>query len=230
MGVISTGDELVEGPAPLGPGEIRDSNRLTLLALLAEAGFDGVDLGLIRDDEALITAGFERGATTCDAVISSGGVSMGEFDFVKQVLDRAGEINWMQVAIKPAKPLAFGHIGSTPIFGLPGNPVSSMVSFELFARPGLRKMAGHKLLDRLVVRAVLPDGYRRGTDGRTHYVRVAASYDATNRQFVARAAAGQGSHQLTGMAAANALAIVLDGPNVEPGGEVDMILLSQPPQ
>ena len=228
VGVVSTGDELVEGPVPLAPGQIRDSNRRTLLSLLSESGCEPVDLGLIRDDEALITAAFEDGARRCDALVSSGGVSMGEFDYVKRVLDRVGEINWMQVAIKPAKPLAFGHIGGRPTFGLPGNPVSSMVSFELFARPALRRMMGHGALDRPTVRAVAPEGLRRRPDGRVQFFRVEAAWSGGG--FEVRSAGGQGSHQLTGMAAANALAVVGDGDGVPPGEQVDVILLSLPGQ
>ncbi len=147
VGVLSTGDELVTGPEPLRPGQIRDSNRPTLLALVAQAGFEPVDLGHAPDDETAIAAAIERGAATCDAVLSSGGVSMGDIDLVKVVLDRMGDMRWMQVAIRPAKPLAFGLVegpdgARVPVFGLPGNPVSSMVSFALFARPGLRRLAG----------------------------------------------------------------------------------------
>ena len=148
VGVLSTGDELVEAGRPLAPGQIRDSNRATLLALVAQNGWQAVDLGLIRDDEAAITDAITSGAATCDAVITSGGVSMGDIDLVKVVLDRIGEMRWMQIAIRPAKPFAFGRVGegSTPVFGLPGNPVSSMVSFELLARPALRRLAGHTSL------------------------------------------------------------------------------------
>jgi molybdenum cofactor synthesis domain-containing protein len=230
VGDVSTGDELDEGPAPLGPGQIRDSNRCTLLALLAEAGCEPVDLGLIRDDEGLIAAAFEAGAASCDALVSSGGVSMGEFDFVKRVLDRVGEMNWMQVAIKPAKPLAFGHVSRKPTFGLPGNPVSSMVSFEMFARPALRQMMGHgtarSTLDRPRVRAIAPDGLPRRPDGRLQFFRVGLHWGASGYEVVS--AGGQGSHQLTGMAAANALAVVPDGGGIPPGGEVDTIVLSLP--
>ncbi|NCY17663.1 MAG: molybdopterin molybdenumtransferase MoeA, partial [Actinobacteria bacterium] len=148
VGVISTGDELVDDGSPLAPGQIRDSNRLTLRALLRSSGFDAVDLGLVRDDESAIEAALLAGVEQCDALVTSGGVSMGDFDFIKVVLDRIGDMRWMQIAIKPAKPLAFGTIGRAsdgrrvPVFGLPGNPVSSMVSFELFCRPGLRMMSG----------------------------------------------------------------------------------------
>ncbi len=225
VGVLSTGDELVEGPQALQPGQIRDSNRATLLALVAAAGAEAVDLGLVRDDEAAIASTFERGAATCDAILSSGGVSMGDFDYVKRVLDRVGEMNWMQVAIRPAKPLAFGHVAGKPCFGLPGNPVSSMVSFELFARPGLRRLMGHPD-DRLVrapVRATAPDGFPRTPDGKIHFARVVAT-NAEGR-YVVRSAGGQGSHQLAAMARANALAVIPDGDGISLGGEVDVLLL-----
>ncbi|MCP4223447.1 MAG: molybdopterin molybdotransferase MoeA, partial [Actinomycetia bacterium] len=144
VGVMSTGDELVEGSAPLQPGQIRDSNRLTLLSLAAEAGFEPVDLGLIADDEDAIRSALHSGVDTVDAIITSGGVSMGDYDLVRAILNELGDFNWMQVAIKPAKPLAFGLLSGTPVFGLPGNPVSSMVSFELFARPAIRAMMGRQ--------------------------------------------------------------------------------------
>jgi molybdenum cofactor synthesis domain-containing protein len=226
VGVLSTGDELVEGPVPLQPGQIRDSNRATLLGLVESTGCEPVDLGLIRDDESAIAEAFEHGAATCDALISSGGVSMGEFDFVKRVLDRVGDMNWMQVAIRPAKPLAFGHVRGKPCFGLPGNPVSSMVSFELFARPGLRRMMGHPddRLDRPRLRAVAPAGLRRGPDGKVHFARVnAVNVDG---RLEVRLSGGQGSHQLSAMAAANALAVLPDGDGVPPGGEVEILLFA----
>ena len=231
VGVLSTGDELVDGDAPLGPGQIRDSNRPTLLALVRQAGFEAVDLGTAADDEAAITAAIEGAAARCDALVTSGGVSMGDLDFVKVVLDRIGDMRWMQVAIKPAKPLAFGTVprpgggGRVPVFGLPGNPVSSAVSFELFARPGLRKLAGRAGDDlvRPAVRAVAGEALRRSPDGKVHFVRVATVIE--DGRYVVRSAGGQGSHQLTALAAADALAVLPDGEGVAPGGEVEVLLL-----
>jgi molybdopterin molybdotransferase len=223
VGVMSTGDELVEH-GPLARGHIRDSNRPTLLALLEQSGFDAVDLGIVADDEHAVTHALEHAVDACDAVITSGGVSMGDLDFIKVVLDRIGDMRWMQIAIKPAKPLAFGTVGRVPVFGLPGNPVSSMVSYELFARPALRRMAGHTQLERLHVTATAADGLRRIADGKVHLVRVVAT-QAEDGSWAVRSAGGQGSHQLTAMAAANALAILPDGEGVPPGGGVRTMLL-----
>ena len=111
--------------------------------MIEEAGCDVLDLGIVRDDEEALEAVLRDAAARCDAIVTSGGVSMGDYDVVKAVLGRIADMHWMQVAIKPAKPFAFGTIDGTPIFGLPGNPVSSMVSFEMIARPALRSMMGH---------------------------------------------------------------------------------------
>ncbi len=224
VGVVSTGDELVDGGGPLLPGQIRDSNRRTLLDLVAEAGFVGIDLGLVPDTEEAITAAFLDGSECCDAIISSGGVSMGAFDYVKVVLDRIANMRWMQIAIKPAKPFAFGVVGDVPVFGLPGNPVSSMVSFELLARPALRKMAGHADWFRPVLKATTEIALGHGPDSKTHYLRMVGGPDDNGRWKV-RSAGGQGSHQLTAMARATALAVVPDGLAVSAGGECEIIPL-----
>ena len=226
VGVLSTGDELVEGGGALLPGQIRDSNRRTLVALLQRDGFGAVDLGIARDDESEIEGRLVEGAGRCDAVLTSGGVSMGDFDYVKAVLDRIGKMRWMQVAIRPAKPFAFGVIGDTPVFGLPGNPVSSMVSYEVLARPGLRRMAGRSEEDlrRPLVRAVAGEELRAARDGRTSFVRVRAGHDPDGR-IVVSSAGGQGSHQLRAMAVADALAVVPAGQDVAAGGAVQVLLL-----
>jgi len=224
VGVMSTGDELVEGPQPLQPGQIRDSNRLTLLSLVAEAGCHPVDLGLIRDDERAIRTALDRAVEQTDAVITSGGVSMGDYDLVKAILSELGDFNWMQVAIKPAKPLAFGIMAGTPVFGLPGNPVSSMVSFELFARPALRRMMGRLDAERPHLWAIADDGLRREPDGKTHFLRVVVTQRGDGAWRV-RSAGGQGSHQLLAMASANGLAVLPDGDGVEPGGSVRVMYL-----
>jgi molybdopterin molybdotransferase len=225
VGVMSTGDELVEGSAPLRPGQIRDANRHTLVALLRGAGCEPVDLGIVRDDEAALEAAIGRAMADCDALITSGGVSVGDFDYVKAVLDRLGDMAWMQVAIKPAKPLAFGVVGGKPVFGLPGNTVSAMVSFELFARPGLRQMMGHADLDRPAVDATAEEDLQRRPDGKIHFARVQATGQPDGR-YTVRSAGGQSSHQLRSMAAANALAVLPDGHGVAVGETVRVMLLS----
>jgi molybdenum cofactor synthesis domain-containing protein len=224
VGVFSTGDELVEGPGALEPGQIRDSNRPQLLALVAEAGADPVDLGVLRDDYDEIDVALRAAAESCDALITSGGVSMGDFDFVKQVLSTLGDLTWMQVAIKPAKPLAFGVLFGTPIFGLPGNPVSSAVSFELFARPALRMMMGRPDLERVHEVAIVDEALGRGRDGKTHFQRVIATQESDG--WHVRSAGGQGSHQLAALAAANGLAVIPDGDGVDVGERVRVMLLS----
>jgi len=228
VGVMSTGDELVEGKVPLEPGQIRDSNRHSLLALLNDLGLEGIDLGLIPDNEESIETAIRSacfGEGSCDAVISSGGVSMGDFDYVKVVLDRLGEMQWMQVAIKPAKPLAFGLVGDTPVFGLPGNPVSSIVSFELFVLPALKKMMGEPEIWAPKIRAIADSSLPRRPDGKTHFARVKAYIG--DGSYRVKSAGGQGSHQLSAMADANALAVIPDGDGINEGELVEIIFLHQ---
>jgi molybdenum cofactor synthesis domain-containing protein len=229
VAVLSTGDELITDGSPLRPGQIRESNKTMLLPMVAEAGCEAIDLGVVHDDEAALESILRDAAESYDAIITSGGVSMGEYDVVKAVLSRIAEMRWMQIAIKPAKPFAFGLLATSnrhvPVFGLPGNPVSSMVSFELFARPGLRKMMGHTVLDRPILVAVADEGLRRRTDGKTHYMRVFGSFGPDGRYHIGSVGA-QGSHQLAATSLADAIAIVPDGEGVEPGGSVATMLLS----
>jgi molybdenum cofactor synthesis domain-containing protein len=215
VAVLSTGDELVNG-------QIHDSNRPALLALCRQSGFAAIDLGCVPDDGAVIAAALQKGAADADAILTTGGVSAGDFDFVKQLLDTQ-----LQVAIKPAKPLAFGVVDGTPVFGLPGNPVSSMVSFELFARPAIRQLMGFTgaALDRPRVTAVAEGPLRRRPDGKTHYARVVATFDDADSRWRVRSAGGQGSHQLLAMATANGLAVLPDGDGADAGETVSVMLL-----
>jgi molybdenum cofactor synthesis domain-containing protein len=223
IGVLSTGDELVPPGTTLGPGQIYDSNRLTLLALVAEAGGTPVDLGLVADDADAIRATVLAGAADCDLLLTSGGVSMGDIDLVKVVLEEIGDLRWMQIAIKPAKPFALGTVGpqGTPVLGLPGNPVSSMVSFELLARPAIRRLAGRADSDlvRPTTRVVAAEPLRRSADGKVHFARVVLGPDG------ARSAGGQGSHHLTAMARSDALAVLPDGDGVAAGDPLDVLVL-----
>lgn len=230
VALLSTGDELVIDGSPLAPGQIRESNLTMLDRLIAATGCDVVNLGVVRDDEETLAQVLRSAAEECDAIVTSGGVSMGDFDVVKAVLSRHAEMNWMQLAIKPAKPFAFG-LWSTgagrkvPIFGLPGNPVSSLISYELLARPALRKMMGHSRdLLRPKVRAVLDAPIRRKRDGKVHYVRVNGRFGDDGRLHVADTGP-QGSHQLAATALANGLAEVPDGDGLEIGAEVDVLVI-----
>jgi molybdopterin molybdotransferase len=233
VAVLSTGDELIDDGSPLQPGQIRESNRTMLLGAVRDAGCDAIDLGIVRDDETVLERVLRDAAATCDAIVTSGGVSMGDYDVVKAVLSQIADMRWMQIAIKPAKPFAFGLLATgpdgaarhVPVFGLPGNPVSSLVSFELLARPALRQMMGHTVIDRPLVAAIADDGLPRRHDGKTHYVRVFAAFAADGRVHV-RSVGAQGSHQLAATSQANAIAVVPDGDGVPAGGDVATMLLS----
>ena len=231
VAVLSTGDELIDDGSVLAPGQIRESNRTMLMGLVRQAGAEAIDYGIIRDDENALEIVLRQAATECDAIVTSGGVSMGDYDVVKAVLSRIAEMHWMQLAIKPAKPFAFGLLQSAgdrsvPVFGLPGNPVSSLVSFELLARPALRKMAGHieAAWDRPMIKAIADSPIKRSTDGKVHYQRVIARFDDDGRLHI-DSVRSQGSHQLAATALANAIAVVPDGDGVVVGGEVLTILL-----
>ena len=229
VAVLSTGDELVDDGGPLQPGQIRESNRTMLHGLVHDAGCEAVDLGIVRDDEAALATVLRQAADTCDAIVTSGGVSMGDYDVVKAVLSEIADMRWMQIAIKPAKPFAFGLLATAdgrqvPVFGLPGNPVSSLVSFELLARPALRQMAGHPSPQRPTVDAVADDGLSRRPDGKVHYQRVHASFGDDGRVHV-RSIGAQGSHQLAATSLANAIAEVPDGAGIAPGAPVRTLLL-----
>jgi molybdopterin molybdotransferase len=220
---------LVDDGSPLRPGQIRESNHTMLLGLVATTGAVPVDLGIVRDDEAALEAVLRQAAATCDAIVTSGGVSMGDYDVVKAVLGRIAEMTWMQIAIKPAKPFALGTLTHAqrrvPIFGLPGNPVSSLVSFELLARPALERMMGRvEPWGRTEVLAIADGPLKRRPDGKVHYQRVHARFGDDGRLHVVSVGA-QGSHQLAATAMANALAVVPEGDGVEAGSQVRVMLL-----
>jgi molybdopterin molybdotransferase len=228
VAVLSTGDELVTDGGPLRPGQIRESNSTMLAPLLAAAGCIVDRRPVVRDDEAELEAVLRDAAATNDAIVTSGGVSMGDYDVVKAVLGKIADMTWMQVAIKPAKPLAFGTLGGVPVFGLPGNPVSSLISFELFARPALRRMMGHEHLARPSVVAVTDTDLRRTPDGKVHFLRVNGSFGDDGR-FHVRPVAAQGSHQLAATALADGLVVLPDGDGVPAGSEVAALILELRP-
>ena len=231
VAMLSTGDELVIDGSELKPGQIRESNLTMLSAMIAATGCEVINLGIIEDDEQKLEATLRDVAQRCDAIVTSGGVGQGDFDVVKIVLSRIAEMQWMQMAIKPAKPFAFGKLATSdarviPIFGLPGNPVSSMISFELLARPALRKMMGHtKNLMRPTVRAIVDAPMKRKQDGKIHFMRVFGEFGDDGRLHV-RDTGPQGSHQLASTALANGLALVPDGQGLAVGAEVEVMMLA----
>lgn len=209
VAVMSTGDELrPSSTETLGPGQIRDSNGPFMAAMVEDAGGEVVNFGIVGDDETVLTTALEKAAEAADLIVTSGGVSMGEYDLVKQVLAERGDVQFWQVAMQPAKPFAFGRIGSTPLLGLPGNPVSVMVAFEQFARPALLKMQGGATLHR--PRVVAAAGERFDTDlEKTVFLRVALSIQ--DGVLTARSAGDQSSNVLSAVAAADGLAVIPAG-------------------
>ncbi len=227
VAIIATGDELVEINQRPGPGQIRNSNNYTVAAGVLRYGGIPLMLGIARDSREdlsrKIEDGLENGA---DLIITSGGVSVGDFDVVKQVLAAEGEIRFWRVRMKPGKPLAFGHIQGVPHLGLPGNPVSTAVAFELFVRPALLKMQGKTRFNKPEVEAVFQDSIPR-KDDRRHYLRVVL--DRHGGQYVARLTGEQGSGILTSMVKANGLVIIPeDTRSVAPGEKVRVMLLDWP--
>ncbi len=228
VGVLSTGNELVDVSGPLEAGKIRDTNRPMLLATLRRAGFSSVDLGSVGDDATSIGEALRRGILECDAVISTGGVSVGDADFFKTALAElcGEEARSMQVAIRPGRPFAFGVAGprKTPVFGLAGNPVATLVGFELLVRPALRLLAGHRILERPTLDAVLDAPLPRRRDGKLHLVYVTATFRDDGRLH-ARSVVHQRSHMLSAIANGNAIAMVEDGDGLEVGEAVRTIIL-----
>jgi molybdopterin molybdotransferase len=157
VAVLSTGDELVELDAPLRPGQIRDANRYSLASAIRAMGATPVPLGIARDTADDLRRALRNAARVADVIVTSGGVSVGDHDHVKPVVDELGSMDFWSIAIRPGRPLAFGEIDGTPIFGLPGNPVSALLGFELFVRPALLKMSGRRLLQRPRETATLDD-------------------------------------------------------------------------
>ncbi|HXV72644.1 MAG TPA: gephyrin-like molybdotransferase Glp [Acidimicrobiia bacterium] len=206
VAVMSTGDELV--PADTGtlePGMIRDSNRPMLLELVTAAGAEPVDMGRIPDDADALRAALGEAAATTDAIVTSGGVSMGEFDVTKLVLRDEADVEFFPVAMKPGKPQGFGTVGGRPFFGLPGNPVSVLVSFEQFVRPALLSMQGASALLRPRVMAVAGETLR-SDPAKEEFIRVRFEDSSMPPKVVPTG--GQGSHVLSGAANADGFAVL----------------------
>jgi len=210
VAVLSTGDELVPLGAALAPGKIRNSNSYTLAALIHEAGGTPIDLGIVPDSIAAVehslAAAVQQGA---QLIVSSAGVSMGNLDVVRQTLEKSGRVEFWQVNMRPGKPVLFGAHNGVPFLGLPGNPVSAIIAFELFARPALLHMSGCGQWERPAVMARMAADIQ--SDGRETYVRARVELDERSGELRARTSGGQESHMLGAMANANALLIIPAG-------------------
>ncbi len=221
VAVLSTGDELVEPWEEAGPAKIRDSNRYALMAAVESAGAVPVSLGMVEDLRSEQQEKIRRGLETADVLITSGGVSMGVRDLVKGILEELGTVHFGRVSMKPGKPLTFATVGEKVVFGLPGFPVSSLVTFELFVRPVLLKMQGYRQVTRPRVEAVLEHDVNPAPD-RTEYQRAVVRWeDGTLR---ASTTGLQSSGRLLSMVGANALLIFAPGQKRLAGERVTAIL------
>lgn len=224
IGVMSTGDEIVEPGQPLQPGQIRDANRFALMHAVLQTGGAPVDLGIVRDQEANLAATLKHGLAVADALLTSGGVSMGQLDLVKPYLAEYGELFFGRVNTKPGKPVTFGLLEGKPFFAMPGNPVSALVSFEIFVRPALLKMAGRRDLQRPRRKVILAHEVRH-TAERTEFQRVTITHQEDGT-LLASTTGGQASSRLLSMRDANGLIILPDGRGDFPAGsEVEALIL-----
>jgi molybdopterin molybdotransferase len=227
VAVLSTGDEVAPPEtAELAPGVIRDANRPLLAGLLAELGAEVLDLGIVGDDAAELADALAGAAADADAVITSGGVSVGDYDLVKQVLATLGGVQFWRVAMQPGKPFAFGALGHAPFFGLPGNPVSVMVAFEQLVRPALLRRMGARALFRPRVPGRLTTAVRTDPE-RTVFLRVSTT--CREGRWEAAPSGAQGSHVLSALARADAFAVVPAGVgDLAAGAEVELEMFRWP--
>lgn len=227
VAVLTTGDELVDASERPGPGQIRDANIHAVCAQIAACGAIPVPFPRIPDDRAALTRGL-REAMAADAILTTGGISVGDYDFVKPILEALGaERGFWKVAQKPGGPLGFWRLGGRPVFGIPGNPVAAMLMVEEYVRPALRRLMGHSALHRPVVEARLEGGWTgKAGDRRTTFLRVVARREAEG--WWARLTGPQGSAILSSMLHANALAVIPAGMDrVAPGGTVELHLTDE---
>jgi len=230
VAVLATGDELVDVDEPITPGKIRNSNEYTSIALVKLYGGEPVALGIARDTAEDLTAKIQGGVEqNVDLFLTSAGVSVGDFDIVKNVLAAEGEMHFWQVAIKPGKPLAFGIVGGVPLLGLPGNPVAAMVAFEVFARPAILKLGGHASWNKPSVRAILDEDVHNS--GRRHFMRARVRQEAGDYRVTTRGSGVQvqGSGILSSLVWANGLVVVPEEVTfIEAGSSVEVWMLDWP--
>jgi molybdopterin molybdotransferase len=224
VAILSTGDELADLGTEPGPGQIPNTNTYSLLAQVAEAGGEGINLGVAPDRREAIEERVRR-AKAADVIVSSAGVSVGELDLVREALTRAGaELHLWKVSMRPGKPVTFGSLGGRPVFGLPGNPVSAMVTFELFVRPALLRMAGCRRIQRMRLRARIAQPIDNPGPRRA-YLRVSVTSGPGGLE--ARLTGEQGSGILRSMVLADGLAVVAPATSIAAGQEVEIIMLRE---
>ena len=218
VALFSSGDELLPVDAPLEKGKIRDSNSYTLAALLEDAGVEAIRLGIAKDSHDSVKALLKKAVGhSIDLILSSAGVSVGAFDFVKQVIEENGKMDFWRVNMRPGKPVTFGEYKNIPFLGLPGNPVSAFVGFEVFVRPALGKLSGHSDGSRQMVRVICAE--QIDSDGRESYLRAQVSPAAEDGRLIARLTGHQGSGNLHSLVRANALLIIPAGVKCVPAGQ-----------
>jgi molybdopterin molybdotransferase len=225
--VVSTGSELVEPGAPLGPGQIVDANSFALTTASIEAGAQAYRVGIVPDEPRTLLGTLEDQLVRADVLLTTGGVSVGAYDVVKEVLSRLGSVQFDRVAMQPGMPQGFGTMGpdDTPVFALPGNPVSALVSFEVFVRPALRRMIGAEPLERPRVSAVTTEPLS-SPRGKRSFLRV--HLEPRKDAYVVTPVSGAGSHLLAGMSRANALVVVPEEvTSVAAGEQVTALLLER---
>ena len=224
VAILATGDELVEPGEERLPGKIINSNSLSVAAQVLEAGGTPLMLGIARDDRVITRNMIQKGLQA-DVIITSGGVSVGDHDFVKEVIEEmGGELKFWKINMKPGKPLAFAVVANKPLFALPGNPVAAMVGFEMFVRPVLLAMMGHTRIIRPLVRAVATEAIRNKGD-RPHLIR--ALVELQNGKYHIKTTGNQGSARLSSLTLGNTLVLVPARVSVNTGEEVDASLLDR---
>jgi len=222
VAIFSTGDELRAVGETLEEGQIYDSNRYSMYGMLARLGLDVLDLGVVRDSPEETQAAFEQAAASADAIVTSGGVSVGEADYVVETLERLGQVGFWKVAIKPGKPIAFGRVGKALFFGLPGNPVSSMVTFYQLVQPALQRLAGDEAAAVPVLVKATCETKLRKKAGRLEFQRGILERGPDGR-YAVRGVGHQGAGVLRSMAEANCFIVLpLEQETVQPGTEVEV--------
>jgi molybdopterin molybdotransferase len=220
---FSTGDEILSVGDPPREGAVYDSNRYTVHGMLRRLGCEVIDLGVVRDQPELLEAAFTQAASRADAIITSGGVSVGEADFTKAMMKKLGDVAFWKIAMRPGRPMAVGRIGQSILFGLPGNPVAVMVTFLAFVRPALLRMMGARDTAPVLLKARSAEAMRK-KPGRTEYQRGTVTRTADGALEV-QTTGNQGSGVLSSMVQANGLIVLHHAQgNVAPGDEVDVMM------